>query len=151
MHTVTIITIIITERYVPKMCPNAITHPRESAAAAAAVATAGKSGRAVGAPAIRPIISFTFANCESRRRPAIRERIERGVATPSVLCISSIHVAVSGTDTRYGAPLCAEAIRKTAAQVHPLRRMMTDGHQTFPSPKPTIEDPMYSSFQRELQ
>lgn len=47
----------------------------------------------------------TFANCESRRPLAIRERGERGVATP-VLCISSIHVAVSGTDPRLSAPLC---------------------------------------------
>ncbi|XP_019889489.1 uncharacterized protein LOC105286297 [Ooceraea biroi] len=93
------------ERYRPKMYANAITYPR----------SASRRERANGAAlAIRPIISFTFANCESRRRSAICERErEQDVATPLVLCISSIHVAVSGTDPRRGAPLCTEAIRQS--------------------------------------
>jgi len=59
----------------PKMRANAITYPRSASR---------REGEDDATLAIRPIISFTFANCESRRRSAIcqerkreRERIGR--------------------------------------------------------------------------
>lgn len=63
-RTVTVITIIIAERYVPKMRANAIIRSRVAA---------GKGDGRADAFAIRPIISFTFANCDSRRRSSGRE------------------------------------------------------------------------------
>lgn len=115
---VTIITIIITERYAPKMRVNAIIHPRSTRSTTEKGCMSGR--------ARHPIISFTFANCESWRRLAIRER---GVATP-VLCISSIHVAVSGTDP---ATVVRHYVRKrfgeTLAQVCPAAQ---DKRQTSP-------------------
>lgn len=130
------------ERYISKIHANAITRPR----------TVAIKGRRA-ALAVRPIISFTFAaNCESRRRagrPAIRDG-DRGVATLSALCISSIRVAVSGTDPRHGVPIMYGSDSGTpAAQVQPRRGFAPRQWRTenFPGLKLTTDDQNFKSFQ----
>lgn len=91
------------ERYISKIRANAITRPRTTAAKGRRAALAASADNFV---YVRKLRIATPAD-----RPAIRDG-DRGVATPSALCISSIRVAVSGTDPRHGVPLCTEAIRE---------------------------------------
>lgn len=96
------IAIIIMQRYISKIHVNAITRPR----------TATVKGRRAALAALAD--NFVYVRklriASPAGRPAIRNG-DRGVATPSALCISSIRVAVSGTDPRHGVPLCTEVIR----------------------------------------